>query len=683
MLVCRSGSVTHIEHLRARFQFLSFVLFSSSLTLSASQLDTLWVCFVEEATCAEERELFCECLSNVCTARDARSALQADALDRLFDVRLPTLDFAQLSASAHSLIERLFVDVNERTSAVRFVDSKLVASLAATGQVAVLGGREARADDDPSLERRAVPYANADKLAGLNMLWRACLEAQQPAIAQRALLFLNTLYQNLTPDALKNAKMCRYRDAHVQFCIKYLLDAVAKLGGVDESVVAATSAQSSAATTTKSSKKKKGASSSSGGGGNSGESITTPVTVVNSTTAYTIGDAADAERVVERCLRLLAQLLDGFAELDVRRKMEPGQALAPQAQLKLSVRLDNGRVFTLLVSPTDTVKLLRHKLTEEYKSGAAAAAPADNVAVRIVVSRRELVAADDNKAVSECEVTDGATLFVSRKRDSDDADAGDGGFIESLRNWGARLRGASPTSASSSGAASSTTTSSAATTRNLAEPQSLDSQPPRALPPPLLGAMGHSVEPITTMSLRPPKPTPSVASAASATNSSGGEPGARMRSVEDFPRGWPNVALAVPQTFNVLFELLQRDNIAEHVFRLLDQLPSSESMLDSLRKLSSGWQSLFDNAHPHRQLYAVRLVLHLIDVTHSSEAIIAEMEHVGGAPPASPPSPSMGESSSAASATTTTTTTTTTATTTTTTATTPVVDNCTPVGWHS
>jgi ubiquitin C-terminal hydrolase len=444
--------------------------------------------------------------------------------------------------------------------------------------MALLALREPRQDEIPPPERRTIAYATADKLVGIGLLWRAFLEARQPAIALRAMLFLNTLYQNVTIDSVKQSKLCRLRDAHVQLCVSYLFDAVGKLNG--------------------------------GGGG--GVKLAPPKPTKKSGGGSSSDDllayAADAERVVERCLQMLTQLLDGFAELDVLRKMEPGQALAPQQQLKVTVRLDNGRLFTLIVAPSDSVKLLRQKLTQEYSAGG-------ETEIRIMAGRRELLAADDSKAVAECDVVDGCTLFVAAGSGGAVEEGSDGGgVIDALRK--ARGKKESP-----------------------AAPTVAPAPTARTSPPSLLGAMGNAVamEPLTTMSLRPPKPTASLASAATATNnnnnnnnnsSNSGSADVRLRSVDDFPKGWPNVTLATPATFALLFELLQRDGIAEHVFRLLDQLPSSESMLEPLRKLSSGWQAQFDGAHPHRQLYAARLVVHLIEVSRAHEAIIDDMEHV-------------------------------------------------------
>ena len=51
------GRYQHREHIQSRLGFLHYVLLSSSLTLTATQLDLLWECLAEKSA-EQEREMF-------------------------------------------------------------------------------------------------------------------------------------------------------------------------------------------------------------------------------------------------------------------------------------------------------------------------------------------------------------------------------------------------------------------------------------------------------------------------------------------------------------------------------------------------------------------------------------------------------------------------------------------------
>lgn len=64
-----------------------------------------------------------------------------------------------------------------------------------------------------------------------------------------------------------------------------------------------------------------------------------------------------------------------------------------------------------------------------------------NTPIRVMMTAKELLPSLDSKLLSELDVVDGSTLFVTKALGGAGvADEGDGGMLDSLKTWGARLR---------------------------------------------------------------------------------------------------------------------------------------------------------------------------------------------------------------------------------------------------
>jgi hypothetical protein len=243
---------THLQHLQARLDFLMFALTRSSLSLTETQLDTLWSCLVLQACTPQAADLALEWLQRACADPADDDTLAAAAASAatpsgsasplvdssssssaalgplmrayLFTAKLETAEeVVTMRPAAARLFLLLFVQLNGRTRAMRRVPAAPLSAAAAAAAVE----RAASSTDAAQAQEAALLSGwvrHSMELAGLDMLWAMALDAADEVVATSACALLIELHRRLGSKLA--AKSDKISDQFVQQCLGKLAEAV-------------------------------------------------------------------------------------------------------------------------------------------------------------------------------------------------------------------------------------------------------------------------------------------------------------------------------------------------------------------------------------------------------------------------------------------------------------------------
>ena len=202
------GPLAHIDQLRARFDFLEFMLAYSAgaLVLSREHLDALWQSVIVEALNDVESEYGYQWLQRLLLPKDY-SVFADDSLPSyLLSERISASDPAAITREAFSFFSAFFRHVN-------------------VGAGRLQSAPTARDGDGGN----SVVVVSYDELVGLDFLWRVALEADTDSVAVAASQLLCLLQRNVAPRLV--ASMPRLRAQYVEQCTTAMRRAQATTGG--------------------------------------------------------------------------------------------------------------------------------------------------------------------------------------------------------------------------------------------------------------------------------------------------------------------------------------------------------------------------------------------------------------------------------------------------------------------
>lgn len=195
------GKQTHHEHYAERLEFIEFVVTRGTPTLGRTEMQRLWTAYVDQAVSVEERDAFLRWLESAQTR--ACHGLQVGWSDEvasfLFEECIARLDFSLLTPSAMAAFEFFLRYVNWRA--------------------AVLD----RPPEPPIGDSRASQSCYVTDLTALrggDLVWRAVLEAHDPAVGTTAINLLH---------ALQRGDQAHRTDMYLARCFKEINEANAAL----------------------------------------------------------------------------------------------------------------------------------------------------------------------------------------------------------------------------------------------------------------------------------------------------------------------------------------------------------------------------------------------------------------------------------------------------------------------
>ena len=257
----------------ARQSFLVFILSTSALQLTTSQMDALWDQFVTNAVSVRSRDGFFEWLIEACNESGEHTSLTDSLKEHVFNREICNLQPESLTKRGFQLLYRYLLYVDSKSGYIK-VDatiqqpalligetnaaSKQASSPAASNQaIATVADSNAApatsvstatvdemVDEDDlkdqlfllSPERKAaanelrhvgneITVVNYNELKGIDLLWNVAFRAQRPIVGRYAIRLLNVLHHNLSPK-LKD-KQATIRDQYLRKCLNRLSQALA------------------------------------------------------------------------------------------------------------------------------------------------------------------------------------------------------------------------------------------------------------------------------------------------------------------------------------------------------------------------------------------------------------------------------------------------------------------------
>lgn len=195
------GRYRHIDHVKIRLNFLEVVLKHSAVQLSAEQANRLWDCLVGGSRLPEEQALLFQLLDS---AREARhggaAAITPEVIMHLFREKMCKIPVQNVTLSGYATWEKFFLFVNLKNGRLRVRDS----------------------DKKGGVENY---YLFNGEPQGMEQLWKIALEVGDNEIARKAIRCMNTLYQFVPLESMRQ-RSTNLREAFIKQCMGHLASAV-------------------------------------------------------------------------------------------------------------------------------------------------------------------------------------------------------------------------------------------------------------------------------------------------------------------------------------------------------------------------------------------------------------------------------------------------------------------------
>jgi len=183
-----------LASVRARLDFLSFVMANSNLQLSTTNVDNLWEACAQQSCSDSEEELFFTWLSTAaCGSADTDTSDQFVIMDfavseYLFTTWMSTMKPEELSIPAYKCLEQYFLFLNTRNGKIEIIK-----------------------------EGNSFVVLDAD-LDGLAIHWNAALQATNEEVLSAASSFLSKLPGHLAP----TVEVAPFYEEHISHCFAKL-----------------------------------------------------------------------------------------------------------------------------------------------------------------------------------------------------------------------------------------------------------------------------------------------------------------------------------------------------------------------------------------------------------------------------------------------------------------------------
>jgi len=185
-----SGKHAHLQQMKERLEFLDFILAKSRLLLSKKQIDLLWEALILKPLTPQERDQGFSWFRRIRAAEVdsfevhsrftthllynthrcfSQGTVAADTYNYIFDEKIPSLDFAELSFQGYQMIEYYFRFMNWKNQLLEEMN----------------GGM------------RFKKLTTLD-LMGIDTLWRVALQAKDEVVGSMAIEFLNKLHRSVS-----------------------------------------------------------------------------------------------------------------------------------------------------------------------------------------------------------------------------------------------------------------------------------------------------------------------------------------------------------------------------------------------------------------------------------------------------------------------------------------------------
>lgn len=196
------GRYTHIDHVKIRLSFLEVVLKHSAVQLSAKQANDLWDCLVGGSRLPDEQALLFQLLDSAREARHGGSAaITPEVIMHLFREKMCKIPVQNVTLSGYTTWEKFFLFVNLKNGRLRLLDN----------------------DKKGGVENF---YLFNGEPEGMDQLWKIALEVGDNEIARKATRCMNTLYQFVPLESMRQ-RSTNLREAYIKQCMGHLASAVA------------------------------------------------------------------------------------------------------------------------------------------------------------------------------------------------------------------------------------------------------------------------------------------------------------------------------------------------------------------------------------------------------------------------------------------------------------------------